>query len=59
VSDDKKAKRIFNPCPKCGCELETGFGLAGGGYGAYEYCTNEEGCDQFTKWQEHDAESQP
>jgi len=29
-----------------------GFGLAGGGYGPYEFCTNPE-CDHFTKWQEH------
>jgi hypothetical protein len=51
----KDKKQIYNPCPKCGSELEMGFGLAGGGYGAYEYCTNEK-CDQFTKWQEHDDE---
>jgi hypothetical protein len=26
-------------CPKCGGqEFEGGFGLAGGGYGVYEYC---------------------
>jgi len=30
-----------------------GFGLAGGGYGAYEFCTNDK-CNQFTKWQEED-----
>lgn len=46
-------KQIYNPCPKCGSELEMGFGLAGGGYGAYEYCTNEK-CNQFTKWQEYE-----
>ena len=28
-------------CPHCGARLETGFGLAGGGYGVYEYCPNE------------------
>lgn len=44
---------VYNPCPKCGFELKMGFGLAGGGYGPYEYCTNPH-CDQFTKWQEHD-----
>lgn len=48
-----ETKIVYNPCPKCGSELEMGFGLAGGGYGAYEYCTNEK-CNQFTKWQEHD-----
>jgi len=29
-------------CPTCGQRLETGFGLAGGGYGVYEYCANEQ-----------------
>lgn len=28
-------------CPHCGSTLETGFGLAGGGYGVYEYCASE------------------
>ncbi len=41
---------VFNPCPKCGSELEMVFGLAIG-YGPYIYCTNPE-CDHFTKWQE-------
>lgn len=45
--------RVYNPCPKCGCELEIGFGLAGGGFGPYEYCSNER-CDHFIKWQEGD-----
>lgn len=26
------------PCATCGVEPETGFGLAGGGYGVYSYC---------------------
>ncbi len=26
-------------CPECGGVLEDGFGLAGGGYGPYEYCS--------------------
>ena len=47
----EEPKKVYNPCPKCGSELEMGFGLAGSGYGPYEYCTNEK-CDQFTKWQE-------
>lgn len=25
-------------CPHCGGPVEVGFGLAGGGYGAYYYC---------------------
>lgn len=34
-------RREFDPdsaCPTCGAETETGFGLAGGGYGPYTYC---------------------
>ena len=27
-----------NPCPKCGSELEMGYGLAGGGIGPYTFC---------------------
>lgn len=45
-------KSIGNPCAKCGEQLLMGFGLAGGGYGAYECCPT--GCDQsFTKWQDN------
>jgi hypothetical protein len=40
-------------CPKCGCQLEHGFGLAGGGYGSYVFCSRE-GCDYFYKWQEEE-----
>ena len=29
-------------CPNCGDPLQMGFGLAGGGYGVYEYCGNED-----------------
>jgi uncharacterized protein (UPF0212 family) len=25
-------------CPACNSELQSGFGLAGGGYGVYMYC---------------------
>ena len=35
-------------CPKCGGELQFGYGLAGGGCGSYEYCTAD-GCDYFNK----------
>lgn len=42
------------PCPKCGAETYEGFGLAGGGYGAYAGCTAE-GCDYFEKWECHDT----
>ncbi len=27
------------PCPTCGTPPETGFGLAGGGFGIYSYCS--------------------
>jgi hypothetical protein len=38
-------------CPKCGGELFTGYGLMGGGIGAYEGCTNDD-CDYFDKTQD-------
>jgi hypothetical protein len=25
-------------CPECGAQLESGYGMAGGGMGVYEYC---------------------
>lgn len=36
------------PCPKCGADMVEGFGLMGGGYGAYEACVAP-GCGHFTK----------
>ena len=39
------------PCPKCGEPTGFGYGLAGGGMGAYAYC-EAEGCDYFEKWQD-------
>jgi hypothetical protein len=39
-SDDDK-------CPHCGRELETGFGLAGGGFGPYTYCPEHGVIDKF------------
>ena len=27
-----------DPCPHCGGPTESGFGLAGGGFGVYSYC---------------------
>lgn len=41
------------PCPQCGAELHEGFGLLGGGYGAYEVCMAP-GCDYIQKWPEMD-----
>lgn len=45
------APGTFDPCPKCGSPLVVGFGLAGGGFGAYSYCSKE-GCDHFDKTQD-------
>jgi hypothetical protein len=40
-------------CPKCKGPTEMGFGLAGGGYGAYTYC---EACNEVvSKTEESDA----
>lgn len=36
-------------CPKCGKEMECGYGLAGGGIGVYFYC---EPCEEFIKFQD-------
>jgi hypothetical protein len=43
-----------NLCPYCRTELDVGFGLAGGGYGAYTYCPAEDCGKYFDKTQEHD-----
>ena len=43
------------PCPKCGSPLHQGYGLAGGGMGAYEMC-EAEGCGHFEKWQDAEME---
>jgi hypothetical protein len=45
----------MDKCPKCGSEVEQGYGLAFGGIGAYSYCTNEE-CDWFDKVQDPEME---
>lgn len=41
------------PCPKCGAPMFQGYGLAGGGCGAYEFC-EAPGCDHFEKWQDQE-----
>ncbi len=33
------AEQEGDTCPKCGGELDMGYGMAGGGMGVYEYCT--------------------
>lgn len=35
-------------CPKCGQQVEHGYGLAGGGFGAYQLCTSDS-CDWMHK----------
>jgi hypothetical protein len=40
-------------CPKCGSEIGSGYGLAYGGMGVYNYCLNDE-CDWFWKLQDSD-----
>jgi ssDNA-binding Zn-finger/Zn-ribbon topoisomerase 1 len=39
------------PCPKCGGETETSYGLAGGGFGIYAYCPK---CEVITSKSETD-----
>lgn len=41
----------FDPCPQCESPLNVGFGLTGGGYGAYT-CCSKVGCNYFNKTQE-------
>lgn len=41
-------------CPRCSSPVNTGFGLAGGGFGAYVYCSSEK-CNYFEKFPEGDA----
>lgn len=43
-------------CPHCGTPLERGFGLAGGGYGAYTYCPAFACGKYFDKSQEGDGD---
>ena len=42
-------------CPKCGSKTDFGFGLAGGGYGAYVACESD-ACDFFAKRQSKEDE---
>lgn len=52
MKDEEKepAPNQHERCPECGGRLEMGYGLAGGGFGAYEYCPR---CEIIVnKWQE-------
>jgi hypothetical protein len=53
---DQISVPLLDRCPKCGTETETGFGLAGGGYGVYVFCTNEACEGYFAKQQSDDDE---
>lgn len=55
-----RAQRLHRQqCPDCGVDLETGFGLAGGGYGPYLYCPSETCGKYFEKFQEMPDDAQP
>lgn len=41
-------------CPKCGDEIASSYGLAGGGMGPYVFCLNDD-CDYFVKQTEAQA----
>ena len=43
---EKRSDLPDGKCPTCGEPLETGFGLAGGGYGVCEYCASD-GCNKI------------
>ena len=57
MSDIAKRRLKRGECPHCGTSLEVGFGLAGGGYGAYTYCPSDECGKYFDKTQEGEGES--
>ncbi len=40
-----------NRCPKCGGEVQDGYGLAFGGMGVYSFCIGDN-CDWFWKLQD-------
>lgn len=46
-----EAESLPDICPKCGSETMFGYGLAGGGMGAYVMCDGpeESTCDFFAK----------
>lgn len=46
ADEEKTSVPLLDKCPICGTETESGFGLAGGGYGVYVFCPNE-ACDGY------------
>jgi hypothetical protein len=45
-------------CEKCGKEMQSGYGMAGGGIGPYFYCETE-ACNNFVKLQDPEMENKP
>jgi len=45
-------------CPKCGKEMRSGYGLAGGGMGVYFMCETE-GCETFEKFKDSEMANKP
>lgn len=48
MSDEVDPGGFDEACPLCGGDIYYGFGLMGGGYGAYEFCLNDD-CGFFDK----------
>jgi len=42
-------------CPKCGTHVTSGYGLMGGGIGAYQFCCDDN-CDYFSKTQDENED---
>ncbi len=45
-------------CSKCGKEMRSGYGLAGGGMGVYFMCETE-GCETFQKFEDSEMANKP
>jgi hypothetical protein len=46
---------MFEKCPQCGSETTFGYGLMGGGCGAYQLCLNDK-CEWFVKEQDEEQD---
>jgi hypothetical protein len=57
IEMEQKERLDKGLCPHCGTPLENGFGLAGGGFGAYTFCPAETCGKYFNKTQERDERS--
>lgn len=53
IEHTEVADPLPDRCPRCGGPTESGFGLAGGGFGSYVAC-DRPGCDFFAKVQSPD-----